>query len=205
MINKDEILRLAGETGLTPSVVEKDYVLGWLLSAVNRESTLTDSWVFKGGTCLKKCYFETYRFSEDLDFTIQDKTHLNEEFLIEQFTAISEWLYETSGIEIPTERLKFDIYENPRGHKSCEGRVYYQNHFSSGKKNIPKIKFDLTADEVLVMPPSRQAVIHTYSDNPSDGIHVNCYSYPEVFDEKVRALGERGRPRDLYDVTLLSR
>ena len=26
--------------------------------------------VFKGGTCLKKCFFETYRFSEDLDFTV---------------------------------------------------------------------------------------------------------------------------------------
>lgn len=26
--------------------------------------------MFKGGTCLKKCYIETYRFSEDLDFTV---------------------------------------------------------------------------------------------------------------------------------------
>ncbi|HEY0410225.1 MAG TPA: nucleotidyl transferase AbiEii/AbiGii toxin family protein [Candidatus Dormibacteraeota bacterium] len=24
----------------------------------------------KGGTCLRKCYYETYRFSEDLDFTL---------------------------------------------------------------------------------------------------------------------------------------
>jgi len=30
------------------------------------------SWAFKGGTCLKKCYFETYRFSEDLDFTLTE-------------------------------------------------------------------------------------------------------------------------------------
>jgi predicted nucleotidyltransferase component of viral defense system len=28
--------------------------------------------VFKGGTCLRKCYYETFRFSEDLDFTIID-------------------------------------------------------------------------------------------------------------------------------------
>ena len=28
--------------------------------------TLVDC--FKGGTCLKKCYIETYRFSEDLQF-----------------------------------------------------------------------------------------------------------------------------------------
>ena len=34
MIGKDEILAFADETGLTPNVVEKDYVLGWLLAAI---------------------------------------------------------------------------------------------------------------------------------------------------------------------------
>lgn len=205
MINKDEIIAVADETGLTPGVVEKDYVLGWLLAAVNANTILSDSWVFKGGTCLKKCYFETYRFSEDLDFTLQDEAHIDEAFLKEQFSSISEWLYEESGIEVPQDRLVFDIYDNPRGCKSCEGRVYYQSYFASGKRSIPKIKFDLTADEVLVMPPSRQTVFHTYSDAPENGFHINCYSYPEVFGEKVRALGERGRPRDLYDVINLFR
>ena len=33
--------------------------------------------MFKGGTCLKKCYFETYRFSEALDFTFRDDAHLD--------------------------------------------------------------------------------------------------------------------------------
>ena len=205
MITKEEIIAVADETGLTPGVVEKDYVLGWLLAAVNANSEFSESWVFKGGTCLKKCYFETYRFSEDLDFTLQNEAHLNQDFLQTQFSEIADWLYENTGIEIPIDRLKFDVYENPRGHKSCEGRVYYQSYFSSGKRSIPKIKFDLTADEVLVMPPSRQAVLHPYSDNPENGIYVNCYSYPEVFGEKVRALGERGRPRDLYDVINLYR
>jgi predicted nucleotidyltransferase component of viral defense system len=101
MIGKEEIIAVADETGLTPSIVEKDYVLGWLLGAVNTNSVLSQSWVFKGGTCLKKCYFETYRFSEDLDFTLKDEKHINEEFLKTQFTEISEWLYEAAGIEIP--------------------------------------------------------------------------------------------------------
>jgi hypothetical protein len=99
----------------------------------------------------------------------------------------------------------FDIYENPRGRKSCEGRVYYNSYFSSGKRSIPKIKFDLTADEVLVLPPVTRPVFHSYSDTPEGGIHIQCYAYPEVFGEKVRALGERGRPRDLYDVINLFR
>lgn len=190
---------------LLPVWWKKDYVLGWLLAAVDANASLSGSWVFKGGTCLKKCYFETYRFSEDLDFTLQDEAHIDEAFLKKQFFSISEWLYEESGIEIPPDRLVFDVYENPRGRKSCEGRVYYQSYFASGKRSIPKIKFDLTADEILVMPPSRQTIFHTYSDIPQDGIYINCYSYPELFGEKVRALGERGRPRDLYDVINLFR
>jgi len=40
MINKDEILAFADETGLTPNVVEKDYLPGWLLAAINRNPVL---------------------------------------------------------------------------------------------------------------------------------------------------------------------
>ena len=40
MISKNEILAIADETGLTPNVVEKDYVLGWLLAAVNNNHVL---------------------------------------------------------------------------------------------------------------------------------------------------------------------
>jgi predicted nucleotidyltransferase component of viral defense system len=67
VIDRAEILRLADELGLEARVVEKDYVLGWVLTGISRDPLLANSWVFKGGTCLKKCYFETYRFSEDLD------------------------------------------------------------------------------------------------------------------------------------------
>ncbi len=73
MIGRDEIMRVAGDLSLRPEVVEKDYVLGWMLSGIFHDEILSPAWVFKGGTCLKKCFFETYRFSEDLDFTIIDK------------------------------------------------------------------------------------------------------------------------------------
>lgn len=70
MISKAAILERASEWQLTPGVVEKDYVLGWLLAGIALGSDLGTTWVFKGGTCLKKCVLETYRFSEDLDFTL---------------------------------------------------------------------------------------------------------------------------------------
>lgn len=70
MITKQHILERAAEWRLRPDVVEKDYILGWLLAGVAQHGELRETWIFKGGTCLKKCYFETYRFSEDLDFSL---------------------------------------------------------------------------------------------------------------------------------------
>jgi predicted nucleotidyltransferase component of viral defense system len=71
MIDKREILETASSFSLLPNVVEKDYVLGWILAGINAHGELAETWIFKGGTCLKKCYVETYRFSEDLDFTLR--------------------------------------------------------------------------------------------------------------------------------------
>jgi predicted nucleotidyltransferase component of viral defense system len=201
MISKNEILELATQANLHPHVVEKDYVLGWLLAGINHHPALRENWVFKGGTCLKKCYFETYRFSEDLDFTLRDPSHINEDFLRGIFTEINGWVYDQSGIEIPSDRMLFEIFKNPRGIDACQGRVYYRGPLGfSSKHSMPKIKLDLTADEVVVEEPVMTQVRHDYSDDPADGITVQSYSYAEVFAEKIRALKERTRPRDLYDV-----
>jgi predicted nucleotidyltransferase component of viral defense system len=88
MIDLAEIQAVATDLRLSPEVVEKDYVLGWLLAGIYAQPALSASWVFKGGTCLKKCYFETYRFSEDLDFTLTDATHLDAEFLRTAFADV---------------------------------------------------------------------------------------------------------------------
>ena len=70
MIDRQELFELAREFSLRPDIVEKDYALGWLLAGIGQHPDTSATWIFKGGTCLKKCYFETYRFSEDLDFTL---------------------------------------------------------------------------------------------------------------------------------------
>lgn len=67
MIPWREILALRAEWQLDASVIEKDYALGWLLAGIAHDNDLAEAWVFKGGTCLS---FETYRLSEDLDFTV---------------------------------------------------------------------------------------------------------------------------------------
>lgn len=204
MIDRGEILAVTTDLSLTADVVEKDYVLGWLLAAIYAHPQLARTWVFKGGTCLKKCYFETYRFSEDLDFTLTTETQLDADFLLEVFREVVAWLYEKTGIEIPPDQMRFEVYRNKRQTLNCEGRVYYKGPLGRGG-SLPRIKLDITADEILVLPPIERRVSHPYSDLPERGITARCYAYEEVMAEKTRALAERTRPRDLYDVVNLFR
>jgi len=204
MIGREEVREFAREFQLDIQVIEKDYVLGWLLAAIGVHPALREQWVFKGGTCLKKCYFETYRFSEDLDFTVLDETQLQGDFLARTFDEVAEWVNEQSGIDLPREARRFEVYLNRRGRPAAEGRVGYRGpHARAG--DAPRIKLDLAVDELLVLEPVRRNVHHPYSDAPADGMDVLCYAFDEVFAEKMRALAERQRPRDLYDVIHLHR
>lgn len=207
MIGKAELLETAAKLGLRPDVVEKDYALGWALAGIYAHAELREKWIFKGGTCLKKCYFETYRFSEDLDFTLTGAAHLDEAFLKRVFGDVGEWIYEQAGLEMPGDGQDFELFQNPRGQTACQGKLSYRGPVSPNVALVrwPRIKLDLTADERLVLPPERVPIFHDYSDEPEAGIEVLAYAYEEAFGEKVRALAERTRPRDLYDVVNLFR
>jgi predicted nucleotidyltransferase component of viral defense system len=204
LIDRREILDLATQSSLTPHVIEKDYVLGWMLAGIYAHDELTETWLFKGGTCLKKCFFETYRFSEDLDFTLRNETHLDEAFLKRVFAEVGAWVYQESGIEVPADQQGFEIYRNPRGNLACQGKISYRGPVSPTRP-LPRIKLDLTADERVVLQPETTEIFHPYTDAPADGIEVLAYNYVEAFAEKFRALAERTRPRDLYDVVNLYR
>jgi predicted nucleotidyltransferase component of viral defense system len=72
VISANVIRRIAGEEGLDISMLEKDYVLGWILYGISR-SSIGKRLAFKGGTALFKIYHPgRWRLSEDLDFTLLD-------------------------------------------------------------------------------------------------------------------------------------
>jgi predicted nucleotidyltransferase component of viral defense system len=142
MISKQEIIEIAKQLGLELRIVEKDYVLGWVLAVINQHPELQEKWIFKGGTCLKKNYFENYRFSQDLDFTVIDLQHLNLDFLKQVFEQISDSLYSQVGISLPFEQMKFDIHPDPsKGY--VEGRLYYTGPLLSTAKHFdpPMLEF----------------------------------------------------------------
>jgi predicted nucleotidyltransferase component of viral defense system len=203
MIPARELLDLRAEWSLDVGVIEKDYVLGWLLAGVASQPQLAETWLFKGGTCLRKCYYETYRFSEDLDFTVVDGGPEAPDDLVPIFRAIGDWLREESGIELVVEDASFRRRENLRGNPTTIGRIAYRG--PNPPPNLPKVKLDITSDEVLVAPAEVRPIGHQYSDGPLRVDGVASYSLIELFGEKLRALAERCRPRDLYDVVHMHR
>ena len=159
MIDRREVMDFSRELGLTANVIEKDYVLGWVLAGISNHSELTSNWAFKGGTCLKKCYFETYRFSEDLDFTIISPDHINESFLLSSFKEIADWIYDTTGIEIPHKTIRFGVYKNPRGEISVQGRISYRGPMQP-RGDLPRIKFRTPDPRDFDLIPNRKPCVN---------------------------------------------
>lgn len=200
MITKHELNRIAAEWGLRDVVVEKDYVLGWVLWGIGSNPRLSREWIFKGGTCLKKCFIETHRFSEDLDFTVRPGTVFgpveSTAFLRDALRAVQS----KCGVEFELERSFLRI--RPSG-QSAEGRIYFRG--PGRARDAARLKLDLTLAEKVVRQPVNRKIRHPYSDRIPPPDWVLCYSFEELFAEKIRAMGERSRPRDLYDIITLFR
>jgi predicted nucleotidyltransferase component of viral defense system len=201
MISKQDILDRAVEWQLRHDVVEKDYVLGWVLAAIAQHPETSTNWIFKGGTCLKKCYFETYRFSEDLDFTLVPEAAYDAEPLQKILVEVVEIAQELSGIAFPPDVVSVRTRKDRLGRETFEGKIGYRGPL--GIVSTPRILFDLTRHEPLLGEPESRPVFHPYPDQLPEGTTVRAYYLEELLAEKTRALLERTRPRDLYDVVFL--
>lgn len=70
MIRQREVQRLASERQVPEQMIERDYILTWVMIAIAQHAELSQL-VAKGGTTLKKLYFANWRYSEDLDYTAE--------------------------------------------------------------------------------------------------------------------------------------
>jgi predicted nucleotidyltransferase component of viral defense system len=143
MIEQKEINKVATKNRVSDRQIEKDYVLSWLLFAISKNEILRNTLVFKGGTVLKKAYFENYRFSEDLDFTLIDETISNEQ-IFEEFNNLFEFIKEESNINMRIDPKKWAIHES-------ESPQFYIDYVASlqGSMGSRDLKIDITRGEIL--------------------------------------------------------
>ncbi len=76
MIIFAEINALAQRYGISVETIEKDYVIAWILICLAK-SNIKDNFIFYGGTAIKRIYFESHRFSEDIDLLSSKRFNLD--------------------------------------------------------------------------------------------------------------------------------
>jgi uncharacterized protein len=193
MIKPGEIQQKAREVGVRDQQIEKDYVLSWILKGIAQHDQLSKSIVFKGGTVLKKVYFEDYRFSEDLDFTLLNNEISNEQ-IFTWFAEVFEYIREEANIPL-------EIIDNNEHEDS--GINFYISYVGplGGQGSNKKVKIDISRTEKLEFKPVSKDLILGYSDLTPH--LLLCYPLEEVLVEKMRTVMQRMQPRDFYDIWYL--
>ncbi len=165
---------------------------------------LPGSWCLRVGTCLRKCYFADYRFSEDLDFTATG--YLSADDLETAVMHATEWTLEQNGPDYAIALHRIDVVNDEYGNESFQVRVYYEGPLRWG--GSPRtIRLDITRHESLLLPAVLRELIHPYTDQSVVMARlIPCYDLAEVLAEKLRAVGGQRQfaiSRDIYDIDRL--
>ena len=208
MILQKEIATISEQLCVSKSVIDKDWMLGHFIAAIFNEPELKETVIFKGGTCLKKCWFEEYRFSEDLDFTAKSKDFKLTANHLKSITKHIENHTEARTHIVSLRELQFQ--NKLTGYEAIIkfwGADHPRNSMPpTAERWQTKIKIEIILYEEMIFDVSQQKVSHPYSDALKLENTIPCYKIEEVLAEKLRALIQRSytAPRDYYDIWYLS-
>ncbi|MDD2772655.1 MAG: nucleotidyl transferase AbiEii/AbiGii toxin family protein [Elusimicrobiales bacterium] len=195
MLTIKDINKLAAQKGVSDVIVEKDYILDWMLWGVAGNSAMRNNLVFKGGTALHKMYFPDWRFSEDLDFTTINS--VSEEQLKTQVSAVISSVTAQSGIQL---KLKSIERSGDAGSDwSYEIKVEYVGPRNQTTGPLPIVLLHITHDELVMDEPYEKLLLAPYPDLPTNP-SLLVLTLEEVLSEKLRTcIHQRCYPKDIYD------
>jgi predicted nucleotidyltransferase component of viral defense system len=195
MITTAELHRIAEKDGLRFDQAEKDYIILWVLWGLTHSGLAMHGWVFKGGTCLRHCYYKGYRFSEDIDFSCRPGGD-NLDASLQLLKKAADKIQSSSGVRM-TVKEPLSI----PGDFQMEIPIEYSRG-SMRRQGLPQVKVHLTFDEPILETPIVCTIKAKYSDLTA--FKVQSYTKKEIVSEKLRSLLQQQkkwpRPRDLYDL-----
>jgi predicted nucleotidyltransferase component of viral defense system len=180
VISRAQITRTADRDGVSARAVERDYVIDHILDGLAGADV--PNLVFKGGTALRFCRLEDFRFSADLDFSARG---VSADDARATLGGVLEATREARGFEV----LELDASDPPR--------IRYVGPLQRERT----VKLDLTDDELVVQTERRPVRTH-WPDVDGDGA-LTVYSVSETGGEKLRCVVQRLQCRDLYDLDVL--
>ena len=208
MSNINQIIKTqAKNTGVRQEIIQKDYALSYLVSAITTTPGLGEHLVLKGGTALRKLYFPGYRFSEDLDYTTSPSGAIPDldPHMQNATKHLENLLNEVGPFYAVIEPLQLRE-AHPGGQSAYIVRIQFPNQ----RQPLCRLKVKITIDEPLLCPVETRPVIHEFPE--SFEVKATSYSLEEIAAEKMRALLESRRKlqqkgwgasrvcRDYYDL-----
>ena len=183
MISKEQIKELSQKFSIDESSVIREYLQILFLSVLYDEKESLKIY-FKGGTALR-LLFNSFRFSEDLDFTSLKTKNEIKKILINVTMKMN--------LIVPNIELR----EVNASINSLTGFLRYKTDDLKYPLNI-NLEFSLRET-----PLTEKDIILETLFPVSPYPVVKCLSWEEILAEKIRALMCRAKGRDLFDIWYL--
>jgi predicted nucleotidyltransferase component of viral defense system len=203
-----QIQEIAKEENLAPALIEKDYFVTMLLSALSQK---LPTMIFKGGTSLSKCYRVIKRFSEDIDITVEHIGRLTQG----QYKKIKQAVVDCSN-ECGFEILNLNDTRSRRDFNQY--KIDYPSEFIlTGLKQFIFVETSLSVHSFPTESKPLKSIIQEYLEERGLQYIAERYGLREfsvrtqkldrTLIDKLFALGdyyligkETGHSRHLYDI-----
>ena len=167
----------------TDEQVEQDLVLSRAVIDIFSEPILSSSLAFRGGTALHKLFFKPAgRYSEDID-------------LVQVHSG-------PAGAVMDALRARLDPWLGKAKWKQGEGRVTLLYRFDSEVPPITKLrlKVEINTREHFSVLGFKKHPLKLQNAWFSGDAEINTYALEELLATKLRALYQRKKGRDLFDL-----
>jgi len=204
---KENIERIAIDNRFVKEVLEKDYYLTRILHEVSKRQI--KDLVFKGGTCLNKCYLDFYRLSEDLDFVYnKDVEELSKNQVRKILGEIRKEFFEIlDKIELKVDKELGKGWKMLTSKKKpgIVGLEIITGYISLIDNSSQTIKIEISFRRKLRKPTREKVIKHKFYDSLNESLlkgdfKIEVIDLIENFAEKFRALYSRNAIRDIYDI-----
>ncbi len=165
-----------------PDQIEQDLVLTRLMIEIANDELLRDELVMRGGTCLHKLWLPPARYSEDLDYVRTNAGAVGP--LLDALRRIS--------LAVGFERFDTQIGRHPKA----------RFRWTAVSGTPLSIKVEMNTFERSPARPATTRPSTLRSDWWNGNADVVTFAVEELVATKIRALYQRSKGRDLFDLWL---
>lgn len=169
----------------SPVQIEQDLLLSRLMIEIARDDVLGPELVMRGGTCLNKLHLPTpLRYSEDLDYVRRTRGG------IKPYTQALAKIAEQVGLTVSSRQRSGQMVH-----------VYFDGQPTEGIGRI-RIKIEMNIAETEPHRPGKALAHKVETSWWSGAADIPTFQPSELLATKLRALYQRSKGRDLFDLWL---